>query len=762
MQDEQSWLARIIAAPRDDGLRLEFATGLEGHGDSTRAELIRAQIALARPRKLTPGERASLRLRERALRRSEAKRLLGRLPVLSGVTWHNSWERGLVSSVSVKTLLTLRDHAEAIFTATVVRTLCFSDVGPDDVVEFLERPEVARLRGLYFYPSRDNYDRFDEIAGLVARSSTLVELQDFGISGSTSGKGLTDEGARILADSPHLTKLRRLYLANNGIGSAGVVALAASPHLTNLRSLDLLQNQIDDEGLIALANSSTLTSLRSIQIYGNKHTDRTIRALVRGPLAANFRELWVGGGRVTERGARAIARTPALSGVRILDLNNTHIGDAGLIEIANSRHLRRVRELYLRSSGIGEAGIAVLARSVLARSLRLLDIENNPILDVGAWELVRSPRLEHLQKLQMWDCDNLEPTVCRALKERFGDRVEVHVRESEEESVSGGVHQSGPTTGDALLEDIRRHPDDDGPRLVYADWIEENGEPDRAEFIRLQCGSGQLFRQRELEEQYGWDWTEGAFLRWLQHPPARCPLREPHVVCEIFADAIRLRQEEQGKEDQRNFTPRWQELERRLASANWTGEEVYRRLFEGWVFERGFIESARVDEALFLMFSPAVHDLSVVRHLELVYDENDLDAGERIIPLVIVTMDRPRLRELKLGTTLEEMGPLRALAAWRGLEELTALGGLHTFSSSSGGEMPPDEVVRTLARSRHLRNLERLELDCYPGYSDAAIDAVLSSPYLRKLKHLRIECEDAQVSPECLARFQGRFGPVHP
>jgi uncharacterized protein (TIGR02996 family) len=28
---------------------------------------------------------------------------------------------------------------------------------------------------------------------------------------------------------------------------------------------------------------------------------------------------------------------------------------------------------------------------------------------------------------------------------------------------------------------------DDTPRLVYADWLEEHGDPDRAEFIRLQC-----------------------------------------------------------------------------------------------------------------------------------------------------------------------------------------------------------------------------------------------------------------------------------
>jgi uncharacterized protein (TIGR02996 family) len=39
----------------------------------------------------------------------------------------------------------------------------------------------------------------------------------------------------------------------------------------------------------------------------------------------------------------------------------------------------------------------------------------------------------------------------------------------------------------AFLDDIIDHPDDDTPRLVYADWLDEHGEPDRAEFIRVQC-----------------------------------------------------------------------------------------------------------------------------------------------------------------------------------------------------------------------------------------------------------------------------------
>ena len=39
---------------------------------------------------------------------------------------------------------------------------------------------------------------------------------------------------------------------------------------------------------------------------------------------------------------------------------------------------------------------------------------------------------------------------------------------------------------DAFLRMIADQPDDDGPRLVYADWLEERGDTARAEFIRVQ------------------------------------------------------------------------------------------------------------------------------------------------------------------------------------------------------------------------------------------------------------------------------------
>jgi uncharacterized protein (TIGR02996 family) len=87
---------------------------------------------------------------------------------------------------------------------------------------------------------------------------------------------------------------------------------------------------------------------------------------------------------------------------------------------------------------------------------------------------------------------------------------------------------SGGLAG-SFLEDIVAHIDDDTPRLVFADWLAENGHDDRAEFIRVQIERARLpawdpaqvrlrLREQELLEQHGEQWLaelpviEGA--RW--------------------------------------------------------------------------------------------------------------------------------------------------------------------------------------------------------------------------------------------------------
>lgn len=50
----------------------------------------------------------------------------------------------------------------------------------------------------------------------------------------------------------------------------------------------------------------------------------------------------------------------------------------------------------------------------------------------------------------------------------------------------------------ALLAAIIAHPDEDTHRLVYADWLQENGREDRAEFIRVQVELASLPEPEEV------------------------------------------------------------------------------------------------------------------------------------------------------------------------------------------------------------------------------------------------------------------------
>jgi uncharacterized protein (TIGR02996 family) len=72
----------------------------------------------------------------------------------------------------------------------------------------------------------------------------------------------------------------------------------------------------------------------------------------------------------------------------------------------------------------------------------------------------------------------------------------------------------------ALLEEARLAPDDDAPRLVLADWLDDHGDGARAEFLRLQCLSPRLAvaqeRCRALLDRHGGAWL-GPLWRW----PAR-------------------------------------------------------------------------------------------------------------------------------------------------------------------------------------------------------------------------------------------------
>jgi uncharacterized protein (TIGR02996 family) len=134
----------------------------------------------------------------------------------------------------------------------------------------------------------------------------------------------------------------------------------------------------------------------------------------------------------------------------------------------------------------------------------------------------------------------------------------------------------------ALLAAIIAHPDEDTPRLMYADWLEEHDQPERAEFIRIQCApdadetTGE--RAAELEERNRGRWFPrlptfaGAAWEFRRGFPeiltiagqlfmeryeafARVPWVKTLCVCEVQHWVT------MGLADGRPWNPNWVELE---------------------------------------------------------------------------------------------------------------------------------------------------------------------------------------------------------
>ena len=72
----------------------------------------------------------------------------------------------------------------------------------------------------------------------------------------------------------------------------------------------------------------------------------------------------------------------------------------------------------------------------------------------------------------------------------------------------------------AFLADIAVQPQDDAPRLIFADWLEEHEQGERAEFIRVQCELATYpqeveWLQQMPVEQWSGDEETGKLLRRL-------------------------------------------------------------------------------------------------------------------------------------------------------------------------------------------------------------------------------------------------------
>lgn len=126
--------------------------------------------------------------------------------------------------------------------------------------------------------------------------------------------------------------------------------------------------------------------------------------------------------------ASVIGRMGELGGhnrLRGLDLSRCRIGDGGLYELVEYANVWRLEDLDLSHNDIEYGGLMELLLSSIPATLRRVNLCGNPIADLGAEAIAkRWPDNPALKWIRL-EGTRIGPRGRRALRDRFGDRVEL-------------------------------------------------------------------------------------------------------------------------------------------------------------------------------------------------------------------------------------------------------------------------------------------------------------------------------------------------
>ena len=253
----------------------------------------------------------------------------------------------------------------------------------------------------------------------------------------------------------------------------------------------------------------------------------------------------------------------------------------------------------------------------------------------------------------------------------------------------------------ALIEAIRADPDEDTPRLVLADWFEENGESARGEFVRVQC---ELARLDPTSERY------------------------PELHCR----QLQMLGEHEGK---------------------WLGEWSERLV--RWEFRRGFLKDVTTEAEPYCAAGDALfrdHPIWRVAFVD--------DTGESLKPEAVRdVLGRPHSRFLraidaagcKPGEQAAAMfGGQIHTNSWLGeLARTPSLGGLRELSLFGGTRSGRDDIDPAawgmFCAAGHLSGLRHLDLSNHYDYHgrsgewDAVFRGLAGSVFATGLQSLRFD-----------------------
>jgi uncharacterized protein (TIGR02996 family) len=163
----------------------------------------------------------------------------------------------------------------------------------------------------------------------------------------------------------------------------------------------------------------------------------------------------------------------------------------------------------------------------------------------------------------------------------------------------------------AFVEDVCRHPGEDAPRLIVGDWLDEHGQAERAEFIRVQCELARHPRQ----------------VKWLAEMPAeswRGGTDEGRLLWRL--ESLRRRERELLQAHRREWLTEaappgvryWQSAtEHGWALPGPTGDGGEGLTGASVEFRRGFVEEITLPGEAFLAHAAALFRAAPVRRVTL-------------------------------------------------------------------------------------------------------------------------------------------------
>jgi uncharacterized protein (TIGR02996 family) len=266
------------------------------------------------------------------------------------------------------------------------------------------------------------------------------------------------------------------------------------------------------------------------------------------------------------------------------------------------------------------------------------------------------------------------------------------------------------TYEEGFVQAICEAPDDDTPRLISADWLEENGQPERAEFIRVQCRLGRMDegdpgRPALLQREQALLRKNRA--RWRKALPEHA--RKADYLRGFPAPKLRERCGDflQRPADGLGPFPLWHITLTRVARDNLAGKlagcPLRRR-----AMSLSLVKNALSDQARALLRTPHLVNVE-----SLCLHRNWIGRGG---VRALAEAALPRLRDLDLGGNQIDDAAMPALAGAPVLGQLRSLG-LHFNQCRSAG-------AQALAASPYLGNLERLEMAMNYPLTDVGKEAL--------------------------------------